>query len=159
MERDDNRISIDPLGSPESVAAALSGLHPVDVADALGRAGIDGELLTKILGELDTEIAAEVIISLDEHTLGEVLDVLDLPCHFSPHALVLRHGAVGPTRFTQQFVDHFVRRTAKAINAVDGAHARHLLLVGLLAFAPPTPARSGTPSARPPRPRGRGSRS
>ncbi len=79
MERDESRISIDPLGSPESVAAELSGLHPVDVADALSRAGIDGELLTKILGELDTEIAAEVIINLDEHTLGDILDVLDPP--------------------------------------------------------------------------------
>ncbi|MEA3409316.1 MAG: magnesium transporter [Candidatus Eisenbacteria bacterium] len=79
MEHDDNKISIDPLGSPRSIAAALSGFHPADVAAALGRAGIDGELLTKILGELDTETAAETIINMDEHTLGDILDVLGPP--------------------------------------------------------------------------------
>ena len=79
MEHDDHRIAINLLNSPESIAAALSGLHPADVADALASAGIDGEILTKILAELDTDVAADVVINLDEHTVEEILDVLEPP--------------------------------------------------------------------------------
>ena len=79
MKHDDHRIAIDPLNSPESIAAALFGLHPADVADALARAGIDGEILTKILAELETDVVADVVINLDEHTVGEILDALEAP--------------------------------------------------------------------------------
>lgn len=79
MERNDQGIAIDPSGSPKSIAAALSGLHPADVADALARADLDGELLTRILGELDTDVAADVVINLDEPTVEDILDVLEPP--------------------------------------------------------------------------------
>ncbi len=79
MERKDDVVAIDPTGSPESIAAALSGLHPADVAAALERADLDGRLLTRILAELDTDIAADVVINLDEPTIEEILGVLEPP--------------------------------------------------------------------------------
>ena len=72
-------MAIDPSSSPASIAAALSGLHPADVADALTRADLDGRLLTRILAELDTDIAADVVINLDEPTIEEILGVLEPP--------------------------------------------------------------------------------
>lgn len=80
VERDDDiRVSLDPAGTAESMAAQLAGLHPADIAAALERADISGELLTEILARLDTETTADVIINLDEGTVGGLLDVLEPP--------------------------------------------------------------------------------
>ena len=79
MEPNDQTIIVDPQSSPQEIAQALSGLHPADVAHALERADIDGELLTKVLSELETDLAADVVINFDEHTVEDILDVLEPP--------------------------------------------------------------------------------
>jgi magnesium transporter len=79
-ERDDNKtVVLEPSDTPESIATKLAGLHPADIAAALERSNIDSELLGKILGELDSDLAADVVIQLDENTVGEILDVLESP--------------------------------------------------------------------------------
>ena len=75
----EHNLIIDPASSPRSIAEALGGLHPADVAAALERADLDDAIIAKILAELNTEHAADVMSNLDEHTVEDVLDVLEPP--------------------------------------------------------------------------------
>ncbi len=70
----DDRIVLDPESGSASMADALRGLHPADIAIALGQ--LDGETTKSVLAELDTETSADVLIHLDEHSRSEVLDAL-----------------------------------------------------------------------------------
>jgi magnesium transporter len=75
----DNRVSFGPDDTSSTFASKLAGLHPADIADALERANIDSGLLGEILAQLDSDLAADVIINLDESTVGDVLEILEAP--------------------------------------------------------------------------------
>jgi magnesium transporter len=79
VDKSEKKIAIDPTSSPESIAAALVGLHPADVADALERADLDGELVARVLAELEIELAADVVTDLEEDTVEDVLEVMEPP--------------------------------------------------------------------------------
>lgn len=70
-------IALDPEASPSTIAEALQGHHPADIAAAVG--ALPGERLKSVLALLDTELAADVVINLDEHVLEDVLELLEPP--------------------------------------------------------------------------------
>lgn len=72
---DKKAIDFDPEAPPTEIAAALEGRHPADIAASIGT--LDGAKLRIVLTELDTELAADVVINLDENALEEVLEVLE----------------------------------------------------------------------------------
>ena len=78
-ERSEHKPTIDPASSPRRIAEALGGLHPADVAVALERADLDDAVLARIIAELSADVAADVVSNLDEHTVEDVLDVLEPP--------------------------------------------------------------------------------
>jgi magnesium transporter len=75
--KDDKRIAVDTVGSPDEIVAQLVGIHPADIAAALER--LDSDAVTRVLYALDEETAADVLINLDEHVLAEVLEQLRPP--------------------------------------------------------------------------------
>ncbi len=75
--RDRKPISISPDSPPSVVVAAFEGRHPADIAAAISV--LSGEKLRRVLGELPADLAADVVINLDDQTLEDVLELLEAP--------------------------------------------------------------------------------
>ncbi len=75
--RDRELITIDPSLTAARIAAGFEGHHPADIAAAIDV--LSGEKLREVLGKLPADVAADVVINLDEQTLEDVLELLEAP--------------------------------------------------------------------------------
>ncbi len=78
-DQDDKRVALDPSATPESMAQELAGLHPADIAAALERADLNSATISAIIAALDTDLAADVVSELEEHTVEDLLEELEAP--------------------------------------------------------------------------------
>lgn len=75
--RDRKPIAISPDSPSSAIVAAFEGRHPADIAAAISV--LSGEKLRRVLGELPADLAADVVINLDDQTLEDVLELLEAP--------------------------------------------------------------------------------
>ena len=95
-------IDLDPESSPAEIAGQIGELHPADAALSLDR--LDAQTIARILPILPAEMAADVLMNLEEHGLEDILEgmpagtVAGLACELESDDAADVVGALDETR-------------------------------------------------------------
>ncbi len=75
--RDRQPVTIEETATASEIASSFEGRHPADIAAAIGV--LSGEKLRDVLAKLPSDVAADVVINLEEQMLEDVLELLEAP--------------------------------------------------------------------------------